>query len=744
MKYASDVRRILEKSISTAKKNNFKKLTSEQILKNILIESIPFKNSLNKLSCDLSILESELAEKINKTVKFDSVDSKNTLSYSEELAIALSMAEIDCFMNGRSEVDIYSLVLGLLLNPYNPLAVLLEHQHINKNEFLNVLSSEIMKVEEVGVDESYNSFSETDGYQESENWKQYVTDFRSLAKKENSLIIGRDVEIQDTIRILCRKTKSNVVHVGKPGVGKTSIALGLAKLINEDNVPEKLKNYNVYSLNLGMLMAGTKYRGEFEERITDLLKGLEKEPKTILYIDEIHTIIGTGNQEGGLDLSNLLKTSLVNGQLKVIGATTYNEYNKYFSKDSALLRRFKKVDIVEPSVSDTLKILKGIKESYESFHNVSYTEEAIKAMVELSVKYINDRYLPDKAIDLMDEAGAFISQNDTKGKPKKIDRKLIEQIVSTNCKIPVETINTNESSKLLKLENTLNESVYGQKEAIYEMVKAIKLNRSGLVNADKPIASFLLVGPTGVGKTEVSKQIAKELNIPLIRYDLSEYKESHSIAKLIGSPQGYVGYEEGGKLINDIIENPHCVLLLDEVEKAHPSFFDVFLQVLDYAVMTDGKGRKADFKNVIIIMTSNAGATSIKEKGLGFNSKLESINVNAMESAVKEFFKPEFINRLTSIISFNPMSKEMAKSITERELNLLKSLLKYKEVDLTFDESLINYITDKAMSTIYGAREIIRIVEKDIKSLFVDELLSGSLKKKKVSIILNPTPILKK
>ena len=547
-----------------------------------------------------------------------------------------------------------------------------------------------------------------------------------VKEQDNNLLVGRQDVLDRTVQILCRRTKNNPIHVGEPGVGKTSIVLGLARLINEGKVPEKIKNSEIYSLDIGGLLAGTKYRGDFEERIKKVLDQIKHRFNPIVYIDEIHSIVGAGALGGGsLDASNLLKPYLMEGKIKFIGATTFDEYKKHFEKDKALTRRFQTVEVKEPSISETIEILNGIKKSYEEYHNVSYTDQAIESAVILSNKYINDKFLPDKAIDVIDEAGASISMENSEERAL-IDEVKIEEIISKMCHIPKKTVEKDEIEALMTLENKLKSDIFGQNAAIDEVVKCIKMSRAGLKDEGKPVASMLFVGPTGVGKTEICRVLSKELGIKLIRFDMSEYGEKHAASKLIGAPPGYVGYEEGGILTDSVRKNPYCVLLLDEIEKAHPDILSVLLQVMDYATLTDNQGRKADFRNVILIMTSNAGAKEIGKNKVGFGERV--VQGEAIKDEVKRFFTPEFRNRLDKIVVFNHIDKEMAINITIKEIGLFKEQLLSKNIILEFDDSVINHISSEGVSKEYGAREISRIINSEIKALLIDEILFGRLK----------------
>ena len=569
--------------------------------------------------------------------------------------------------------------------------------------------------------------------------ENFCTDLLEEVKNHPEPIVGREAEIDKTLRILCRYKKGNVIHLGEAGVGKTSITLGLARAIVEGNVPDKLKDYKLYSLDVGALMADTKYRGDLEGRISYILKELGKKGKVILYIDEIHTLMG-GDAEGTLNMAQLLKTSLTGSDIRFIGATTYEEYRKTIEKDSAFARRFKVVNVVEPTQEQCKEIIRGISYAYEDYHKVVYTQDAIDSAVELSSKYINDKFLPDKAIDLIDEAGAYMSKKNSIG--AKVTKDIIELVISENCNIPKETVTKEDKSLIFNLEDNLKASVFGQDDAIKECVKAIKLSRAGLVDENKPVASLLFVGQTGVGKTEIARQLAKSLGIDFLKYDMSEYAEQTAVNKLIGSDNGYVGYEEGGRLVEDIRKHPHCVLLLDEIEKAHPSVFNVLLQVMDDAHLTDNHNRVADFKNVIIIMTSNAGASGIMQRGLGFNSS-DSVDFSKMDKAVEGTFSPEFRNRLTKIIVLNSMNDDMAKRIAQKQLKVLVDTLAKKGVNLTYTPAVVDYCVRHGITKEFGARPIIRVINNDIKMVLVDDLIMGNLTDCKISIS-NDTVVLNK
>lgn len=561
----------------------------------------------------------------------------------------------------------------------------------------------------------------------SGRWRRYVTCLNENLDGVNPLI-GREDELERTMQILCRKEKNNPLHIGEPGVGKTAIVYGLARLLVEGKVPEPLKGATIFTLDLGTLLAGTQYRGDFEKRFREIMDGVMKEEKPILYIDEIHNIVGAGAVNGGsFDVSNMLKPYLAAGEIRFIGATTYEEYKKHFEKSKSLVRRFQNVEIKEPSEEDTVKILEGLKKHYESYHGVKYGKGVLEYAVKMSARYINERYLPDKAIDLIDEAGAYRRLHPQEQKTQTVGKGLIDEILSKTCKIPKQVVESDEVKKLATLDRRISTNVFGQDEAVGQVVNAVKFSRAGLLEAGKPLASLLFVGPTGVGKTEIAKTLAQELGIRLIRYDMSEYEEKHAVAKLIGAPAGYVGYEEGGLLTEEIRKNPHAVLLLDEIEKAHPDIYNILLQVMDYATLTDNQGRKADFRNIILIMTSNAGASQIGKSQIGFGER--TVKSDIIMDEVKKTFQPEFRNRLNRIVVFNAMDDRMAAAIVDKKLRELGTMLDDKKVQFTVTDSAKALLKQKGISQEYGAREIERVIGSEIKPLLVDEILFGSLKR---------------
>lgn len=737
MEITREVNNILVEAYEVAKKNKHELITVEHILYAITFQE-RFIDVIEELKGNIDELRSNLMEYLNNYIDKDE-NGNIQESYNFQQVILRASEQAIYASNNNISMEHIIAAIYELDNSYAQYYLL--EQGLEKRDLLYKLchegsenvyyvNEEELTDEELDtniVEEELNNNLEKEGSKKQSLIKKFTTNLNEYVKSEfTDPLIGRDDILNRTIQILCRRTKNNPIHVGEPGVGKTAITLGLARLINEGKVPEKIKNAEIFSLDIGATLAGTKYRGDFEERIKKVLNEINNHENPIVYIDEIHTIVGAGSIGGGsLDTSNLLKPYLMEGKIKFIGATTFDEYKKYFEKDKALTRRFQTIEVKETSVEETIKIIQGLKSNYENYHNVKYTDEAIKLAVELSSKYINDRFLPDKAIDIIDEAGSYISMNREDSNEKIIDEKIIEEVISKVCHIPKNTVEKDEISSLKELEDNLEKNIFGQNKAIHEVVRCIKMSRAGLNEENKPISSLLFVGPTGVGKTQLSKTLAESLGVKLIRFDMSEYAEKHAAAKLIGAPPGYVGYEEGGLLTDTIRKNPYCVLLLDEVEKAHPDILNVLLQVMDYATLSDNQGRKADFRNVVLIMTSNAGAKNIGKNIIGFGERV--IKGEAIMEEVKKFFSPEFRNRLDKIVVFNHLNNEMALDIARKELNKFNEQLLKKNVKVNFDDKCIDFVANKGISQEYGAREIIRIINQEIKPILVDEILFGSL-----------------
>jgi len=551
---------------------------------------------------------------------------------------------------------------------------------------------------------------------------------KSAAEGKLDPLIGRELEMERTIQVLCRRRKNNPIFVGDPGVGKTAMAEGLALKINSGSIPDLLKDIRIYSLDLGGLLAGTKFRGDFEQRLKGVLSALKKKKNAILFIDEIHTTVGAGaTSRGSMDASNILKPSLATGELRCIGSTTYEDYKNFFEKDRALSRRFEKIEILEPPVKETIEILKGLRSRYEEHHEITYTDQALKSAAELSAKYINDRYLPDKAIDVIDEAGAFVRLSGS-SRRKKINPKDIEKIVAKMARIPTISVSTPDKLKLETLEEKLQEVVFGQDTAIKSLATSIKRSRAGLETPGRPIGSFLFAGPTGVGKTEVSIQVARILGVHFSRYDMSEYMEKHAVARLIGAPPGYIGFDQGGLLTDEIRKNPYSVLLLDEIEKAHPDMFNILLQVLDHATLTDNNGKKADFRNVIVMMTSNAGTREMSTQSIGFGDKKYDTKDKGKE-AIERFFSPEFRNRLDGIIHFNALTEDIMKKVVDKFMNELKEQLAAKKISIRLSDGARTWLAKNGHDKRFGARPLARLIQTEIKDTLSDEILFGKLVK---------------
>lgn len=727
MEITREVNNILVEAYEIAKNNNHEFVTAEHILYAITFQE-RFIEVIEELEGNIDKLRNDLLDYLNNYIEIDE-SGKVQESYNFQ-QVVLRASEQSIYASSHS-ISMEHMISAIYDLEDSYAQYYLLEQGIEKRELLYKLCHDGIEntyyVNHEENDREELVIEEKEGNKKESLIKNLTSNLNEYVKNEyTDPLIGRDDILNRTIQILCRRTKNNPIHVGEPGVGKTAITLGLARLINEGKVPGKIKNAEIFSLDIGATLAGTKYRGDFEERIKKVLNEISNHENPIVYIDEIHTIVGAGSIGGGsLDTSNLLKPYLMDGKIKFIGATTFDEYKKYFEKDKALSRRFQTIEVKETSVEETIKIIKGLKSNYETYHNVKYTDEAIKLAVELSSKYINDRFLPYKAIDIIDEAGSYISMNREDSNEKIIDEKIIEEVISKVCHIPKNTVEKDEISSLKELEDNLEKNIFGQNKAIHEVVRCIKMSRAGLNEENKPISSLLFVGPTGVGKTQLSKTLAESLGVKLIRFDMSEYAEKHAAAKLIGAPPGYVGYEEGGLLTDTIRKNPYCVLLLDEVEKAHPDILNVLLQVMDYATLSDNQGRKADFRNVVLIMTSNAGAKNIGKSVIGFGERV--IKGEAIMEEVKKFFSPEFRNRLDKIVVFNHLNDEMALDIARKELNKFNDQLLKKNVKVNFDDKCISFVANKGVSQEYGAREIIRIINQEIKPMLVDEILFGSL-----------------
>jgi ATP-dependent Clp protease ATP-binding subunit ClpA len=657
----------------------------------------------------------------------DDVDTQPTLGFQR--VIQRAIMHVQSTSNGKKEVTGANVLVAIFSEKDSHAVYYLHQQGVTRLDVVNFLSHGIRKSEPVEPAKSASAPSE-DGADEKEGKEspldQFTLNLNALAQQGKiDPLIGREHEVERVIQVLCRRRKNNPLLVGEAGVGKTAIAEGLAWRITEGQVPAILEDAVVYSLDMGALLAGTKYRGDFEQRLKAVLKQLKDKPHAVLFIDEIHTLIGAGSASGGtLDASNLLKPALSSGQLRCIGATTFTEYRGIFEKDAALSRRFQKIDVVEPSVQQTVEILRGLKSRFEEHHGVKYSPGALSAAAELSAKYINDRHLPDKAIDVIDEAGAA-QRILPKSKQKKTIGKIeIEEIISKIARVPVHSVTTDDRSKLKSLDRDLKNVVFGQEAAIDALAAAIKMARSGLGKPDKPIGAFLFSGPTGVGKTEVAKQLAFTLGVELIRFDMSEYMERHTVSRLIGAPPGYVGFDQGGLLTEAVTKKPHAVLLLDEIEKAHPDVFNVLLQVMDNGTLTDNNGRKADFRNIILIMTTNAGAEAMQKSTIGFTTKREQGDEMA---DIKRLFTPEFRNRLDATISFKPLDETIILRVVDKFLLQLEAQLAEKKVDITFSDALRKHLAKAGFDPLMGARPMQRLIQDTLRRALADELLFGRL-----------------
>ncbi len=669
-----------------------------------------------------------IAEHTPTVAGTDDVDTQPTLGFQR--VIQRAIMHVQSSSNGKKEVTGANVLVAIFGEKDSHAVYYLHQQGITRLDVVNYISHGITKQppekEKAGADKAENQEAEQESDGKQSPLEQYTQNLnKSAAEGKIDPLIGRELELERVIQTLCRRRKNNPLLVGEAGVGKTAIAEGLAKRIVEGEVPEILKDSVVYSLDMGSLLAGTKYRGDFEQRLKGVLKKLTNNPKAILFIDEIHTLIGAGAASGGtLDASNLLKPALSSGQLKCIGATTYIEYRGVFEKDHALARRFQKIDVNEPSVDETVQILRGLKSRFEEHHGIKYSASAITTAAELSARYINDRQLPDKAIDVIDEAGAA-QRILPKSKQKKVIGKTdIEEIIAKIARIPPHNVSSDDRSKLANLDRDMKNVVFGQDPAIEALASAIKMARSGLGNPQKPIGNFLFSGPTGVGKTEAARQLAYTMGIELIRFDMSEYMERHAVSRLIGAPPGYVGFDQGGLLTEAITKKPHAVLLLDEIEKAHPDIFNILLQVMDHGTLTDNNGRKADFRNVIIIMTTNAGAESLQKSSMGFTNAKQAGDEMV---DIKRMFTPEFRNRLDAIISFKALNEEVILRVVDKFLMQLEQQLHEKKVDAIFSDALRKHLAKKGFDPLMGARPMARLIQDTIRKALADELLFGKL-----------------
>ena len=716
----------LELSIASlfdkAHEANIQYITVEHLLL-MIINDFDVKEFFKSENASIENLKNDLEEHLKKSV-VSKIDQQKPVQPTLGFQRVLQRAVFHIQSSGKGVVKPINILVAIFSEKETHSVFLLNKLKLSRLDVVTYLSH--------GPKDSKDTIDDLDEKIEdkkvsSKNENEFLINLNNLVKNNKvDKVIGRKKEIERLIQILSRRNKNNPLLVGESGVGKTAIAEGLAYLISNKNVPSIIENTNVYSLDIAALIAGTKYRGDFEKRLKNVLNFLSKENNPILFIDEIHTIIGAGSASGGsLDVSNLLKPALGKGQIRCIGSTTFQEYRGIFNQNQALSRRFQKIDVTEPSYNECEEILNGIKDLYESYHDVKYTDESIKSAVELSSKYINDRFLPDKAIDVIDETGALLNINRKNTKAIKVTKKDIEITISKITKIPEESISVSDKKNLKNIEENLKRVIFGQDQAVETLSNAIKLSRVGLRDENKTIGSFLFTGPTGVGKTEISKQLSEIMGIDLVRFDMSEYMERHTVSRLIGAPPGYVGFDQGGLLTEAIVKTPHCVLLLDEIEKAHPDIFNILLQVMDAGVLTDNNGRKSDFRNVILIMTTNIGAELLSKRNIGFS---ETSNETDAMNSLNKLFSPEFRNRLDETIQFNYLDKNIILSIVDKFLVKLQAQLDKRNVEILVSKRVVNWIAENGYHKEMGARPMERFISQNIKKPLVDKLLFGNLK----------------
>jgi ATP-dependent Clp protease ATP-binding subunit ClpA len=725
---SKDLEFTLNNAFTKARERKHEFMTVEHLLL-ALLENRSALDVLNGCKLDVNKLRAEINKFIDETTPLLPDDDEQEIQPTIGFQRVLQRAVFHVQSSGRQEVTGANVLVAIFGEQESQATYLLSMQGMSRLDAVNYMSHGVTRSGDGQEDHSLGSESDEDdetGTSTRSPLQEYTVNLNELAKKGKiDPLIGRDNEVERTVQILCRRRKNNPLLVGEAGVGKTAIAEGLAKMISDGMVPKVLSNSVIYSLDLGSLVAGTKYRGDFEKRLKAVLAQLKGQPDAILFIDEIHTVIGAGSASGGvMDASNLIKPVLANGDLRCIGSTTYQEFRGIFEKDRALARRFQKIDITEPSVEETVDILEGLKSRFESHHEVSYTKEALRAAVELSDRYINDRHLPDKAIDVIDEAGARVQMQPDDERQPKVDVVDIENIVAKMARIPPKSVSVSDVEALRTLDRDLKMVVFGQDSAIDTLTSAMRMSRTGLGGEQKPVGSFLFTGPTGVGKTEVTRQLALILGINLVRFDMSEYMERHTVSRLIGAPPGYVGYDQGGLLTEEITKHPHSVLLLDEIEKAHPDVFNLLLQIMDHGTLTDNNGRKADFRSVVIVMTSNAGASEMNRSSIGFTTQDNSSD--GME-AIKKIFTPEFRNRLDAIVQFNSLPPEVISHVVDKFIFDLEGKLEQKGVSLIVDPEAKLWLAEHGYNEKMGARPMERLIKDRISKPLAEELLFGAL-----------------
>ncbi|MBO9469260.1 ATP-dependent Clp protease ATP-binding subunit ClpA [Endozoicomonas sp. G2_2] len=723
---SQELQTALDAAFMVARRQHHEMLTVEHLLMSLL-DNPAVVEVLESVNADIPRLERELKSYIDTHVPVVPAGEDHEVQPTLGFQRVLQRAVYHVQSSGKKEVTAVNVLIAIFSEQESHAVYLLGEQDVTRLDVVNFVSHGVSKSEsdspEVGPTTEKTS---EEGESSKSPLEQYATNLnRKAAEGDVDPLIGRDHEIERVIQTLCRRRKNNPLLVGEAGVGKTAIAEGLARMIVDSEVPDVLSHSVIYALDLGALIAGTKYRGDFEKRLKGVLAELGKQDGAVLFIDEIHTIIGAGAASGGvMDASNLLKPKLASGELRCMGATTYQEFRGVFEKDRALARRFQKIDVPEPSVADTVQILRGLKDRFESHHQVRYTQPALEAAAELSARHINDRHLPDKAIDVIDEAGARLRLRPSGKRRKTVQVRDIEDMVSRIARIPSKTVSRDDRDVLKTLERDLKLVIFGQDEAVTSLASAIKMSRSGLDNRDKPIGSFLFAGPTGVGKTEVTRQLALHLGVELIRFDMSEYMERHTVSRLIGAPPGYVGYDQGGLLTEAVTKQPHSVVLLDEIEKAHPDIFNLLLQVMDHGKLTDNNGREADFRNVILVMTTNAGAEAMASRGIGFNPSDSSSD--GME-AIRRGFTPEFRNRLDSIIQFEPLQGEVIERVVDKFVLQLEAQLEARGVELVVESEARAWLAERGYDVKMGARPMARVIQDHIKKPLAEELLFGRL-----------------
>jgi ATP-dependent Clp protease ATP-binding subunit ClpA len=720
-------------AVNEARRRRHEFLSIEHIFY-ALLHDVQVVDILKHCGGDVAALKREMERYLDHKVERLPEGVEKTLQQTLGFQRVVQRAAAHVQSAGKEEIDVENILVALFREPESHAAFLLAQQGVTRLDVVSFLSHGISKAGQPsdareGAGEAEDSEADEAGAVRPTRkpLQAFTVNLVELAAQGKiDPLIGRDKEIERTIRVLCRRRKNNPVFVGDAGVGKTALAEGFALKVHRGEVPDKLKGLNVYALDMGALLAGTRFRGDFEQRLKDVLGALKKEPGAILFIDEIHTVVGAGATSGGsLDASNILKPALASGELRCIGATTYHDYKSFFERDRALARRFQKIELAEPTVDEAHQILKGLKSRYEEHHGVTYTDNALRSAAELAAKHINDRFLPDKAIDVIDEAGASAQVKPSAGAKKVVRTKDVEHVVATIAKIPPRSVSVDDRERLATLDRDLKLTVFGQDEAIHTLVSAIKLSRAGLGHPEKPIGSFLFAGPTGVGKTEVAKQLATALGVQFVRFDMSEYMEKHTVSRLIGAPPGYVGFDQGGLLTDAIRRTPHAVLLLDEIEKAHPDLFNILLQVMDHATLTDNNGRKADFRNVILIMTTNAGAAEMAAAAIGFGGRS---NLDKGPKAIERLFVPEFRNRLDAIVSFHSLSPEVVERVVDKFVMELDAQLNEKKVFLELTPAARKYLAAKGYDPTFGARPMARLIQQEIKRALAEEILFGRLK----------------